>query len=157
MAKRNPQDILDDIERSDVDDAAERVAAMTPDERRAELVAAGFTVEELNAKADALAAKMRGGRRTARRRPVAAIVAAGLAAAAAGAVLVAYVGNGQVGAPRPDAATLRREGLDACRNGSWQPCLDKLDEAREIDPDGDRTPEVQAARRSADDALHPRK
>ncbi len=54
MSKRNPEDVLKDIEQSAVDDEVERVLAMSPEERRKELEAAGYTAAELDAKADAL-------------------------------------------------------------------------------------------------------
>ena len=50
-SKRSAEDILAVIESSDIDDAAERALAMTPEERRKELEAAGYTEEELAAKA----------------------------------------------------------------------------------------------------------
>ena len=144
---------------------------MTPEQRRAELEAAGFDMKEVHAKADAFAEELKKTapetpeatteqtpapraatpRATAkpRRRPMAAIVAAGVTVAAAGGAVVAYVGGGGVGSPAPDAQEVRREGLDACRDRSWQRCLEKLDRARELDPDGDRAPDVQKARRAA--------
>jgi len=58
MSKRSPEDILKDIEGSDVDDAIERVTSMSPDQRKKELEAAGFTEAELRSKADALYERM---------------------------------------------------------------------------------------------------
>jgi hypothetical protein len=54
MPKRNPEDVLKDIEDSEVDDEIDRVLAMTPEERRKELEAAGFDINEIHAQADQL-------------------------------------------------------------------------------------------------------
>jgi hypothetical protein len=58
MPKRNPEDVLKDIEDSEVDDKIDqeidRVLAMTPEERRKELEAAGFDINEVHAQADQL-------------------------------------------------------------------------------------------------------
>ncbi len=47
------------------------------------------------------------------------------------------------------AEALRREARDACESRSWKTCLDKLDEARALDPSGDETPGVQSLRHEA--------
>ncbi|HEY4014434.1 MAG TPA: sigma factor [Polyangiaceae bacterium] len=47
------------------------------------------------------------------------------------------------------AAEIRRHALRACSEKKWAECLRTLDEARTLDADGDRTPEVQAARKAA--------
>jgi hypothetical protein len=55
-----------------------------------------------------------------------------------------------------DAADLRREAQEACRARSWKTCLDRLDEARALDPSGDTNPEVQSLRHTAAErAGHP--
>jgi hypothetical protein len=69
MAKRSPEDILRDIEASDIDDAMERVASMTPDERRRELEAAGFDMNVLHARADGWHRRFQGGARQDGERP----------------------------------------------------------------------------------------
>src|ERR1700722_11050632 len=58
-SKRTPEEILKAIEEPSLDDEIERVMAMTPDERRAELEAAGFDMNELHAEADAFGAQMK--------------------------------------------------------------------------------------------------
>jgi DNA-directed RNA polymerase specialized sigma24 family protein len=45
--------------------------------------------------------------------------------------------------------SLRREALARCTERQWQPCLEGLDRAAELDPAGERTTEVEAARREA--------
>ena len=62
--------------------------------------------------------------------------------------------------PRPEtpeehAATLRQEAREACESRSWKTCLDKLDEARALEPGGNETPEVQSLRHTAEAAGHP--
>ena len=51
-AKRTPEEILRSIEEPTLDEEIESVLAMTPEQRRAELEAAGFDMKELHAKAD---------------------------------------------------------------------------------------------------------
>jgi DNA-directed RNA polymerase specialized sigma24 family protein len=51
------------------------------------------------------------------------------------------------------ATTLRAEALRACNAEKWDLCVGRLDEARTLDPAGDRGAEVNAARARALDAL----
>lgn len=62
----------------------------------------------------------------------------------------------RVVAPSPleRAAELRREALKTCE-AQPRSCLDRLDEAKRLDPAGDRAPEVQGARRAAEQQLEP--
>jgi hypothetical protein len=59
MSKRSPEDILKDIEESDLEEAADKALAMTEVERHAALKVAGVDLGELHAKADALHERMR--------------------------------------------------------------------------------------------------
>ncbi len=57
-------------------------------------------------------------------------------------------------APRvAEAGELRKKALQDCDQSRWQPCLEALDKAKELDPAGDTAPAVQEARKKADDAL----
>ena len=47
----------------------------------------------------------------------------------------------------------RVEALRACDEAQWRRCLEGLDAARALDPAGDASPRVRAARQSARDAL----
>jgi DNA-directed RNA polymerase specialized sigma24 family protein len=60
-------------------------------------------------------------------------------------------------APTPEqrAFELRRLAQQDCERGSWQRCVERLDEARRIDPAGDGKPAVQQARSQAAAALRP--
>jgi hypothetical protein len=49
--------------------------------------------------------------------------------------------------PAQHAAALRREALAACDAQRYRECAERLDEARSLDPEGERAPEVMAARR----------
>ena len=49
------------------------------------------------------------------------------------------------------AAELRDEGIEACESREWEECLARLDRAAKIDPAGDDEPEVQEARRRAEE------
>jgi hypothetical protein len=59
MSERSPEDILSDIEESEHERAADEALAMSPEQRRAALEAAGFDMREVHAKADALHARAR--------------------------------------------------------------------------------------------------
>ena len=61
-----------------------------------------------------------------------------------------------VSAPAPtrnarleNAKLWRDRGLAACKDGQWQECLDGLDIARALDPEGDATTAVKDARGAA--------
>jgi hypothetical protein len=54
MSKRTPEEILKSIEDSDVDDEVDRILALSPEERRRNLEAAGVDIRKLHAQADAL-------------------------------------------------------------------------------------------------------
>ena len=53
----------------------------------------------------------------------------------------------------PRAEPLRRLALERCAKNEWQPCVDGLDEARRLDPAGDKLQEVARARQAASSAL----
>jgi hypothetical protein len=57
--------------------------------------------------------------------------------------------------PQQRAAKLRDEAYGACAETEWARCAAKLDEARELDPEGEADPRVMAARRAVSDARHP--
>ena len=51
--------------------------------------------------------------------------------------------------PRELAGELRRKGLESCGAEAFEECVQRLDEAKALDPDGESLPEVVAARRRA--------
>lgn len=51
------------------------------------------------------------------------------------------------------ARALREKAFEECDRAAWRLCLDKLDEARGLDPAGDNDARVGAARARAEDAL----
>jgi DNA-directed RNA polymerase specialized sigma24 family protein len=55
--------------------------------------------------------------------------------------------------PVDRARVLRADALRACDRGEWRTCLDGLDRAKALDPDGDQRPEVGAARTRAEERL----
>jgi len=52
--------------------------------------------------------------------------------------------------PQDWAAVLRGEAYRACLDRAWKQCLNGLDAARDLDPEGDADPDVQAARVDAE-------
>jgi|SRR5579859_6163628 len=173
--KPTPEQIVKELEEQARDDAAvEKLASMTGPELEGEIADAGFDVAEEKAAAQAFRQKLdqsAAARRAElapkaapeperaphlRRRPWAGIAAGAAAAAGAIGIYAAAVGPSGVSGGEPEAATLRRDGLAACAAHEWEPCLQKLDRARTLDPPGDLAADVQQARRAADDALHRR-
>jgi hypothetical protein len=166
MTKLTDSELWDALEEEAVDDEMEAVLAKTPEERRRDLREAGFDLEKVHAQADALVAEPTRPAKVIVLRPWRKRLAIALptaAALAAGIALVVNLSTPElVGHGRPDdppgvrAETLRRDARDACGARSWKICLDRLNEARALDPGGDQTPEIQALRRSAGDpATHP--
>ena len=49
----------------------------------------------------------------------------------------------------PKAEELRKDGLDLCAKSQWKDCVEKLDDAKRLDPAGDTRPEVKKAREDA--------
>jgi DNA-directed RNA polymerase specialized sigma24 family protein len=49
----------------------------------------------------------------------------------------------------PKAEELRKNGLDLCAKSQWKDCIEKLDDAKRLDPAGDTRPEVNKAREDA--------
>ncbi len=50
------------------------------------------------------------------------------------------------------AEELRKDAFTKCLASDWKPCVDKLDEAKRLDPAGDTRPAVKQARDNADNA-----
>lgn len=55
--------------------------------------------------------------------------------------------------PLDRARALRADAMEACERAAWRACLDGLDRARGLDPEGDLAPAVGAARAKAEEAL----
>jgi DNA-directed RNA polymerase specialized sigma24 family protein len=55
--------------------------------------------------------------------------------------------------PLEQARAHRDKALEECARAAWQACLDGLDKARALDPEGDKDPAVGAARQQAEEAL----
>ena len=158
--KRSASELWEALEDQAMDDEMEAVLAMTPEERRRELREAGFDLERVDAQADALGAAPAPPAQVMVPRPKRLRVAVVLplaAAVAAGAAVIVHVASSlaPVSAARPPAIiradALRQDARNACGAQVWRACLDKLNEAKALDPAGDEAPEVQALRRAAGD------
>jgi DNA-directed RNA polymerase specialized sigma24 family protein len=57
--------------------------------------------------------------------------------------------------PHPDPAALRSDGLRACELKYYEQCLEDLNHARRLDPEGDKDAAVTAARQKAEEILKP--
>ena len=98
----------------------------------------------------------------------AALVAASISAAAVGGgtiyalgrlhhpdeppIIIALDGSAENGG-KALAQRIREQAIESCHSAQWQECVDSLTAARALDPAGDADPRVQAAWRSAQDAL----
>jgi hypothetical protein len=169
MAKRSPEEILKAIEEAPLDDEADRVLTMTPEERRAELEAAGVDMAKVHAQADALHEKLSPpAPRVRRRSPIVWLAAAALCAllgvvgAFEGRAVVAWLkgtpepilpDNERAPPPPPHeiAEKMRDEADKACADHLWGRCTGKLDEASKIDPAGESGERVQRMRQEIRD------
>jgi hypothetical protein len=152
MPRRTPEETLAAIAAHADDDEMESVLAMTPEERRAELRAAGFDIEAGNAKADALRAATLAASgsvtpiRRWRPRNVAMLAAA--AFALFGGLIVANDRDPNVSAIPPrellEARDLRNQAAHACAAKKLSECVDRLERARVLDPAGDKSEDAQA-------------
>lgn len=147
----------EDFDRSDV----KAILAMSSEELDQKLEEQGFDVEALEARAKAREAEIR---REQDRVPVwrwlmkirglITALSVLLAAAATHAVDVwraaAPVVTSLAHAAPPE---LRQEAFTECGKMHWQSCLQKLDEAAQTDPEGDKNPDVQKARAFAKQQL----
>jgi hypothetical protein len=152
MPRRTPEETLAAIEARADDDEMESVLAMTPEERRAELRAAGFDLAAGNAKADALRAATLAASgpvtpiRRWRPRNVAMLAAAAFALFGVFIVVNNRDPNAMAIPPREvlEAADLRDQAADACRAKKLSECVDLLERARVLYPAGDKSEDAQA-------------
>jgi hypothetical protein len=162
----------------DIDLVFERVMRMSDEEIRQSLIARGHDLRVLEAEASVLynmyKPKKRGVRNGHLATAVAFVGGMGAMAAAvlgpfasAAAPMIATTrapapataftaaGNPYYVPPPPTlpAYVLRDQALAACKRGEWKTCLEKLDQARAIQPQAEAYPDVAAARKQAEDAL----
>jgi hypothetical protein len=175
MARLTATELWDALDEATIDAEIEAALAKTPEEHRRDLVAAGFNLDEVNARADALFASLQppapiasiapgapaaspapvSAARPWRPRPAVVVPIALALAAAVALVVEAERPPAPVASPPPPetsaerAVSLRREAGEACGQQKWQACLEDLDEARALDAAGDQAPEIQALRRAA--------
>ena len=146
----------------------DEVLAMKSEQVDAELAKAGIDVDALDQRLAAREAEVRKSQEDEPPRSGLRMVSQRLAAlVATGTLFVGGAGGYTVealnvasrmaqttlhaAAPRPE---LRDKAFQACGRGHWRECLDELDRAKVVDPDGDAEPEVQQARVRAEQALH---
>jgi hypothetical protein len=169
--KRPPNEaLLSIVEQAEDDAEMDRLLAMSPEELARDLETAGYDAARIEAEKEALlkvlAPSPRGGGlgkappprvRPARRAPRWAWLAtAGIAVAFAAAAAVAIQHRRawdehpeKVQAPEAHgtaATAMRSAAAGLCAEQRWDECLAKLDEAKQIDPTGDKLPDVEALR-----------
>jgi hypothetical protein len=64
-------------------------------------------------------------------------------------------GGGGIVTPGERAAKLRDEGLAACSSQLWEACEKRLDDAKQLDPEGEKDPRVVEARKAIVRARRP--
>lgn len=172
MPKLTDKQLWDALEDAAIDAEIESELAMTPEERRAEMIAAGFNMDEMNAKADALFASLKPPAPIVAEAPVASrapvpvskrtvfrleILAPTALALAAGVALVIHSMTPDiVSSPHPEtpasrAAALREQAKADCDAQRWRSCLEEIDKARTLDPAGEDKAEVVALRKLAEE------
>jgi hypothetical protein len=165
MSERNPEEILKVLEEQALEDEMREVAKTSDADLDDELRKAGIDPGR--------AVKHAAPPQRAPRVP--ATWVALVAAVSAAAALLAWEGPELVArwthppAPTPvpheerppeptlaeRVSTLRDEAGAACSRDQWSLCLEKLDEAASLDPQGDRAPNVRRWRQEAYDGLRP--
>jgi hypothetical protein len=166
-AKKTPEEAWDALEQMRVDDEVDRVLGLSEAQLDAELKDAGADPAKVRARGEAIGreldakraatkkhvnggagkdvpAKPEKGPSGLRRR----WIAWGVPAVAAAGWLAFQLTSRPplVAHPAPTAAELRDEGLAACTRSDFTECAKKLDEAKELDPDGERAPRIVKAR-----------
>jgi hypothetical protein len=164
--KRTADEAWDALDQAAVDDEVKRVLALSDEALDEELADAGLDPAQIRASGASLGAQID---KRAAPTPIRRVRwVAWLAAAALGGVAIVFattsefatrrepehVGQGLPESPER-AAHLRSEAKTACDKQSWAQCLELLDRAKAIDPDGDGAQEVQSERRNALGGLHP--
>jgi hypothetical protein len=159
MTKRTDSELWAALDEATLDAELEAASELTPDEVEQDLIEAGYNIDELHAQADAffasLPARIAVSASTPRRRRSYAIPV-GLALAASVALTIRFatppppVGSPPRDAPAAErAAAFRHDARDACNAHRWATCLDKLNDARTLDPAGDEAPDIEALRKTA--------
>jgi len=184
MAGRPAEEVWQKLVDEAAEDEIDRAAATSVEKAEKELAEAGFDLAAERARAAAFLAGLgvaqpKSGqvlRLVHAEKPVSAVDKPSpmrartrwvvlLAAAAMGlAAVLAVPSVTSVSRPDPgpddsvkkEAAKLRHEAFAACDARRSQECREKLDQARALDPAGDRDPEVQARRRALEGAYPPR-
>jgi hypothetical protein len=174
MTKKTPEDLLDALEEQRLDDAMDRVLAKTHAERLASLREKNVDFEAAKAELDGWLEESKkpapviplAPRRSGSLRVVALYAAAAAAALAllggGAAVAVHYLSSPEEkprslpAAPPPAARELRRDAFARCNEHQWGACLYGLDQAKELDPEGDADPRVQEVRRQAEAGMQKR-
>jgi hypothetical protein len=170
------------LETMSEDDEAERemhrIIALPPEQLDRELAEAGIDPAQSRARGEAIALKAarlaaEGKAQPPRRlfsRGASLLLAAAMAALftwTAGPTIARWVHPREIGPDNPtpewlaqeharvQVLSLRAAAHDDCAASRWASCLQKLDDARTLDPAGDDDPAVQADRRAAAQALAP--
>jgi hypothetical protein len=181
MTKLTDKELWDALDEATAASELEDSLKKTPEEHVDSLKAAGFDIDKVHADADAFFAKLEASHPAApsesapapasapnvvaltprAKRPRPAVTAVVIVALAASVALIVYASrpDPKVTAPAPEVTQAQRVehvrvgAQVACAQEHWKVCLDRLDEAREMDPNGDGAPDVQALRKLATERL----
>jgi hypothetical protein len=161
---KQPTDLFERIFEEAEKDEAARILSLDAAALDEELRLGGFDPGSVRAKGRALGQELARAAARARRIKLAKIVAVVAVVGAALAVAALLLARGR-GAPvipelpgllgnhgpnvaggRPSPQELRLDASKACEEKDWQKCVELLDEAKDMDPEGDRASEVQRLR-----------
>jgi len=171
-SKPTPGEIWKQIVRDARDDEEiEKLAAMTGPELDTELAEAGIDPEEVRADANALREKLERSVAERKAKEAAARVSVRSTRPQPGGLVYALTHPGGTPVPAPPAppssvpahepapedliaaSDLRRRAFGDCASRRWAECLAGLDDARKLDPAGERSPAVQMTRQQAEHQL----
>jgi hypothetical protein len=155
--KPTPHEVLTTIfEQVKLDEINQELDDMSDEDIAKDLEAAGYTQAQIDKafeKQQKMLDDLSAEEKRERRRQVASYVG-GLATAAAVVLAVRTRSTPETFPTATSAATtqatpetLRKDAFEACGRGHWAECERKLDDAKALDPDGERDPDVRNARK----------
>ncbi len=149
--KRSPADVWRALEKAGADAELERVGAMSGDEVDAELRAAGVDPAEAAKIGEDIVAAAPASTAPRDRRRILWVAALGMAAVIVAVFLAWPRPAPEIASPptpeQQQAAKMRDDAIDACKELRWDACEEGLNAATALDPEGETDPRVIAARR----------
>jgi hypothetical protein len=163
-AKPTAREVWEGIDDTSFRAEVDRIIEMSDDEVEAELIKDGFDPAKLRAGGQSTKQGQGAPEKQATERKPAPVrrlsfvartapwlIAATLITLLGSVGVTSLVGRGQPDSRAQRAATLRNDAKEACAKAQWRTCLDRLDEADDLDRGGANEPSVQALRKQAEE------